>query len=253
MSQAPDFRGFFVGDCCLQLERVLRSQGFGSRPVCRALIESGRVSIDGQVCDDPLADVNPDGLTFAVDEEVWQWRKFAYLMLNKPAHYECSHRPDFHPSIYTLLPRPLLTRGVQAVGRLDEDTTGLLLLSDDGQFIHTYTSPKKKITKCYEIGLRHPVTTAQIESLLEGVVLNDEPLPIRAVACDLVHDHLLRMSVTEGKYHMVKRMIAAAGNRVETLHRHSVGVLSLPESLAPGEWRWLDSEDLQKLVWGSAI
>ena len=235
----------------MQLERVLRSQGFGSRPVCRALIVSGRVSIDGCNCDDPLAEVDPDGLVFAVDGEVWQCRKFAYLMLNKPAHYECSHRPDFHPSIYTLLPRPLLTRGVQAVGRLDEDTTGLLLLSDDGQFIHTFTSPKKKITKCYEIGTRHPVSVEQIESLLAGVVLNDEPLPIRAVACELIQDHVLRMSVTEGKYHMVKRMIAAAGNRVETLHRSAVGDLSLPETLAPGQWRWLDISDLQKLSWES--
>jgi 16S rRNA pseudouridine516 synthase len=232
----------------MQLERLLRSQGFGSRPECRALIYSGKVFIDGVCCDDPFAEHEPDGCIFTVGGEEWQYRKYVYLMLNKPADFECSHKPKFHPSIYTLLPKPLLTRGVQAVGRLDEDTTGLLLFSDDGQFIHRYTSPKKKIEKKYDVKLKHIVSEQQIAALLDGVKLNDEPEEIQAQSCIKLSDDLLRMGVTEGKYHLVKRMIAAAGNRVENLNRVSVGGLALPDNLPLGEFRWLESADLELLA-----
>ena len=200
------------------------------------------------LCEDPLAEFEPEGCRFSVDGKEWIFREFAYLLLNKPANHECSHKPKFHPSVYSILPKPLLTRGVQAVGRLDEDTTGLLLFSDDGQFIHTYTSPKKKIPKVYEVNTRHPLDDQQIASLLQGVRLNDEPEPIRAFACEVRESHLLRMTVTEGKYHLVKRMIAASGNRVEMLKRVSVGGLTLPDDLPVGQWRWLDSSDLDRLA-----
>jgi 16S rRNA pseudouridine516 synthase len=231
----------------MEFERLLRSQGFGSRPECRALICSGQVCVDGVPCDDPYADYEPEGLKFTVAGEAWSYRKSAYLVLNKPANFECSHKPKFYPSVYSLLPRPLLTRGVQAVGRLDEDTTGLLLLSDDGQFIHTYTSPKKKIPKVYDATVKHPVDEAQVTALLSGVQLNDEPAPIAAAGCDLLAERLIRLTVTEGKYHLVKRMIAAAGNRVEGLNRVSIGGLNLPDDLPLGEWRWLETDDLERL------
>ena len=232
----------------MEFERVLRAQGFGSRPECRSLICSGHVSIGGQVKDNPYEEINPKGLIFTVDETEWQYRKFVYLLLNKPANYECSHKPKHHPSIYTLLPRPLITRSVQAVGRLDEDTTGLLLFSDDGQFIHTYTSPKKKVPKVYDVTVKHSLDETQIQALLSGVQLNDEPAPISAVSCEKIDEFLLRMTVTEGKYHLVKRMIAAAGNRVEALKRVSVGGLVLPDNLPPGEWIWLEAAQLEQLA-----
>ena len=231
----------------MELERILRSQGFGSRPECRALICSGRVSIDGTLCENPYAELDPVGLDFNVDGGVWKYRKFAYVLLNKPSNYECSQKPIHHPSVYALLPRPLITRGVQAVGRLDEDTTGLLLLSDDGQFIHTYTSPKKKIPKIYDVTVKHLVDDSQVSALLAGVQLNDEPTSIAAVACEIKTERSLRMTVTEGKYHLVKRMIAAAGNRVEHLNRVAIGGLSLPIDLPLGKWTWLDDADLRRL------
>ena len=231
----------------MELERLLRSQGFGSRPECRALVYSGRVAVAGVPCDDPFAEIDPVGFEFSVDGEPWVFRQFAYLVLNKPQDFECSQKPKHHPSVYTLLPRALVTRGVQAVGRLDEDTTGLLLLSDDGQFIHTYTSPKKKIGKVYDVSVKHPLDSGQIAALLAGVELNDEPAPIAAAACEIRAERLLRMTVTEGKYHLVKRMIAAAGNRVEGLDRVAVGGLSLPDDLPLGKWRWLDAADLDSL------
>lgn len=231
----------------MELERLLRTQGFGSRPECRALVYSGRVAIAGQPCDDPFAEFDPAGFEFSVDGKAWRYREFAYLALNKPSDFECSQKPKHHPSVYTLLPQPLLTRGVQAVGRLDEDTTGLLLLSDDGQFIHTYTSPKKKIPKVYQVTVKHPFDAIQRSALLAGVTLNDEPAPIAAVACEIVAERVLLLTVTEGKYHLVKRMIAAAGNRVDALKRTAVGGLTLPDDLPVGQWIWLESADLDRL------
>lgn len=232
----------------MELERLLRSQGFGSRAECRALIQSGRVGANGAPCDDPYAKFEPEGFRFTVDGTPWTYRQHAYIVLNKPADFECSHKPRFHPSVYTLLPRPLVTRGVQAIGRLDEDTTGLLLMSDDGQFIHRCTSPKKLVPKVYEVTTKHAIDDTQVSALRHGVLLNDETSPIAAAACERVSDHLLRLTVTEGKYHQVKRMVAAASNRVVALHRVAIGGFTLPTNLKPGEWTWLEDTDLKAVT-----
>ncbi|HJV25757.1 MAG TPA: pseudouridine synthase [Aromatoleum sp.] len=232
----------------MQIERILQSQGFGSRKQCRALIRAGLVSIEGRTVDNPFEDVAPAGLHFAVDGEAWTYREKAYLMLHKPAGYECSRQPQFHHPVFALLPEPLANRDVQCVGRLDQDTTGLLLLSDDGQFIHVWSSGKKRIPKVYEVATKHPVDDALVAQLLAGVELHDEPAPIVAAACLQTGERSLRLTVTEGKYHQVKRMVAAAGNRVEGLHRSRIGGLSLPDDLAVGEWRWLDEAALALLA-----
>lgn len=184
----------------------------------------------------------------------WAYHAKAYLMLHKPAGTECSQRPSAYPSIYTLLPAPLRQRpgkgavnGVQAVGRLDQDTTGLVLLSDDGQFIHRMSSPKKYVPKVYEVTTKHAVEAVQVERLLSGVVLDDDPLPVRAATCVLKGERQMDLTLTGGKYHQVKRMVAAVGNRVEALHRSRIGGLALPEDLQPGQWRWLNEEDLALL------
>jgi 16S rRNA pseudouridine516 synthase len=175
-------------------------------------------------------------------------------MLHKPAGTECSQKPSTYPSIYTLLPSPLRLRpnkgavqGVQAIGRLDQDTTGLLLMTDDGQFIHRMGSPKHHVPKVYEVTAKHPVDEAPGAKLLAGVVLDDDPKPVRAAACEADSPLHLRLTLTEGKYHQVKRMLAAVGNRVEGLHRSRIGDLSLPEELAPGQWRWLTAEEVEAL------
>ena len=232
----------------MQLERILRAQGFGSRAECRALIASERVSIDGTLCDDPLLELAPEGLVIVVDGVEWRVRPQVYLAMHKPEHYECSHKPRFYPSVYSLLPRPLVNRNTQAVGRLDEDTTGLLILSDDGQFIHRCTSPKKVVPKVYHVTTRHPLDEEQVERLLTGVVLNDDPAPVLAAACEIMAPNLLRLTITEGKYHQVKRMVAAVGNRVEKLHRQSIGTYVLHDDLAPGQWRWLEAADVEAVM-----
>lgn len=230
-----------------QLERLLHSQGFGSRKDCRALIRQGRVAIGGEEIDDPFLEIDPCGLVFSVDDKEWEYQEKAYLMLNKPAGYECSHQPKHHASVYALLPPPLNGRQVQSLGRLDEDTTGLLLFSDDGQFIHSIISGKRKVPKTYRVTAKHPLPDESIAALLAGVQLVDEPGTVAAAACERLSEHEILLTVTEGRYHQVKRMIAAVGNRVEALCRVAIGELSLPSDLASGEWRWLDAQDLARL------
>ncbi|ALK31664.1 pseudouridine synthase [Burkholderia plantarii] len=232
----------------MDLETILFSQGFGSRRQCRALVDAGRVAIGGAICDDPGQSFPADNLEFEVDGTRWPYREHAYLALNKPAGYECSRDPQHHPSVFALLPPQFAERGVQCVGRLDQDTTGLLLLSDDGRFVHAYTSPKRKVPKTYLATLKHPLDDTQLAALRDGVLLHGEPKPIAALDARARGTHQLEMTVQEGKYHQVKRMIAAAGNRCERLHRERIGSFALPpDALPAGAWRWLDEADLASL------
>jgi 16S rRNA pseudouridine516 synthase len=140
-----------------------------------------------------------------------------------------------------------VVRDVQCIGRLDEDTTGLILISDDGQFIHRMSSPKHKVPKIYEVTCKHPVDDDQIAQILKGVQLVDEDAPIAALHCTRLSDNVIHMTLAEGKYHQVKRMVAAISNRVEALKRIQIGDLQLPADLAVGEWRWLSKSDMVKL------
>ncbi len=245
----------------MELQDILYSQGFGTRRVCAGLVQQGLVQVYAEGSDAPpvpcteaAAEFAATGLRFRVQGVEWAYHEKAYLMLNKPAATECSQKPSTYPSIYTLLPSPLRLRpqkaavqGVQAVGRLDQDTTGLLLLTDDGKFIHRMSSPRHHVPKVYEVMLKHPVDERQVARLCAGVVLDDDPQPVRAAACEAVGATHLRLTLTEGKYHQVKRMVAAVGNRVEALHRSQIGGLRLPADLGVGQWRWLSATELEQV------
>lgn len=220
----------------------MQSQGFGSRKQCRTLIEAGRVSVAGAICDAAGQDFATAGLQYSVDGEAWQFRARVYLLLHKPPGYECSRNPQHHPSVLSLLPAPLRERGVQCVGRLDEDTSGLLLLTDDGPWLHRLTHPKRHVPKRYAVRLKHAATEAMLQALQQGVLLHGEEQPVRADELACSEPHTLLLSIDQGKYHQVKRMVAAAGNRVEALHRQRFGQLDLG-ALAPGEWRYLSAAE----------
>ena len=231
----------------MRLTQILFSQGFGTRRECDGLVLTGHVSHAGVVIDDPDAELDPDGLVLQVQGQTWAVYARALLMLHKPAGYECSQKPKHHPSVLSLLPPPLRVRAVQPVGRLDEDTTGLLLMTDDGALIHRLTSPKHHVPKVYEVRCKHPVDESQVQRLLAGVKLVDDPATVAAAACEATGECSLRLTLTEGKYHQVKRMLAAVGNRVEGLHRSAIGGVALPADLAPGRWKWLDDTDRHAL------
>lgn len=231
----------------LSIERILHNQGFGARKLCRILVINEEVTVNGEPCDDPDATFELENLHYTIKGEAWDYREKSYLMMHKPSNYECSHKTQHHPTIYSLLPHPLVERGVQCIGRLDEDTTGLILISDDGQFIHRMSSPKHKVPKVYEVTCKHAVSDEQIAHILKGVQLIDEDAPIAALACTKISDHVIHMTLAEGKYHQVKRMVAAISNRVEALRRIKIGRLELPQDLKLGEWRWLSEADLNAL------
>ncbi len=239
----------------LALADMLFSQGFGTRRVCAGLVQQGWVTVAGQLITDAAAPIEAqDGLAFTVQGQDWRYYEYAAIVLNKPAGHECSQKPSAWPSVYSLLPMPLRMRpskgkqmGVQAVGRLDQDTTGLLILTDDGQLLHRMAAPKHHVPKVYQVQCKHPVTQAQIDKLLASVVLDDDPKPVRASACVLTGECSLDLTLEQGKYHQVKRMLAAVGNRVENLHRSQMGQLHLPPDLQPGQWRWLDAVQVQAL------
>ncbi|MEY4481397.1 MAG: hypothetical protein RIQ84_559 [Pseudomonadota bacterium] len=231
----------------LTLEKILFSQGFGTRRYCSDLVYADLVKVNGVLAEDPEEKISTENLQLEVDGEDWEFHEKAYIAFHKPLGYECSHKTSHHPSIYGLLPQPLVERGIQCVGRLDYDTTGLILMSDDGQFIHKMTTPKKNIGKIYEITTPEPITQKQIDHLLGGVVLDDDPKPCFATACVQKDEKLLAMTIVEGRYHQVKRMMAAVGNHVAALHRTTIGAYTMPSDLPQGEWRWLYPDDLVQL------
>jgi 16S rRNA pseudouridine516 synthase len=234
---------------------LLFTQGFGTRRECAALVASGTLEIDGigtVTAPDRELDVGEGELWFRVaGGERWPYRERAVVVLHKPAGHECSLRPGGYPAVQALLPAPLRTRGVQAVGRLDADTTGVLLFTDDGALLHRLTSPKHHVEKVYAVVCRHRVEAGQIERLRAGVELRGDDAVARAAACEASGERGLVLTLTEGRYHQVKRMVAAVGNRVESLARIAFGPVRL-DGLAPGQWRWLDPAVERELVRGSA-
>lgn len=233
----------------LTLDRILHTQGFGTRKWCRELVSTGEVSIAGQIVTDARNPLETEGLEFTIFGEKWTCHKQVYIALNKPENFECSRKPSHHPGVLTLLPEQFIRRDVQPVGRLDHDTTGLLLMSDDGAFIHTQSSPRHHVPKVYIATTHDPVTPQLIELLLRGVKLHDEPALMAAESCRMLDAGNLEIVLEQGKYHQVKRMLAAAGNHCVALNRSQIGNLRLVDlGLAAGEWCYLDAAQLALLA-----
>lgn len=231
----------------MRLERLLFSQGFGTRHVCHRIVAAGRVTMAGRIESDPEREVALDeGQTFEVDGVSWPFHAQAVIVLHKPAGFECSAAPRDHPAVLSLLPAPLLARGVQPVGRLDVDTTGVLLLTDDGALLHRLTSPKRRVEKIYEVTLRHALDDRQLAALVAGVVLHDDPEPVRALRAEATGPRTLRLALDSGKYHQVKRMIGAVGNRVEALDRSRFAGVAVG-GLEAGAWRWIAPDERARL------
>jgi len=232
----------------LSLDRVLQSQGIGSRKYCRELIEDGEVTIAGEVVTDYKRTVDTTDLRFTLFDEEWVYREHVYIVINKPPNIECSRKPSHHPGVLTILPEEFTWRDVQPVGRLDHDTTGMLLLSDDGAFIHAQSSPKRHVPKLYLATTHDPVTPELVARLMSGVQLHDEPAPLAAISCRAVGTYQIEIVLEQGKYHQVKRMLAAADNHCSALQRIAIGSLTLESlGLEEGEWCYLDDAQLAQL------
>ncbi len=232
----------------MKLLKILQSQGFGSRKECELLLKKGRVAIDGNVEKAPKLEVDPNTVKITVNRQRIVYRERVVIAMNKPSGYECSHNPQAHKPLFDLLTPHLINRKVEPAGRLDADTTGLIILSDDGKLLHKLSSPKKEILKIYRVTVKHDVTEEMLTALRDGVVLRDDPDAVRAEVLEQVSDKVINLGISSGRYHQVKRMVAASGNRVEKLHRFSIGSLNLDEIDIPeGQFIFLTEEDINKL------
>ncbi len=227
----------------MQLLKYLQAQGIGSRKQCQWLIEHDCIEINGEIFNQAKTEITPDDVcSLRVDGEdtVIVPQPYFYILLNKPANYETSHKPQHYPSVFSLFPDHLRNIDMQAIGRLDADTTGVLLVTNDGQFNHRMTSPKHKVPKLYQVRLKHPADNSLCQQLKNGVLLHDDNVTVTAADATLADPLTLLLIITEGKYHQVKRMVAAGGNRVEALHRLSFGEWNC-DNLGSGEWKFINT------------
>lgn len=217
-----------------QLAKYLANLGYGSRKEMDAAIRAGRVTGSGEA--------------LCFDGEPLDPAPGMVVMMNKPAGFTCS-RADQGRLVYELLPPRFLRRSppLSTVGRLDADTTGLLLFTDDGKLLHKLISPKSATEKTYEAVLARPLEGHEADLFASGTLkLRGEDRPLRPARLVVTGERSARLTITEGRYHQVRRMFAAAGNHVEKLHRCRFGALELG-SLAEGEWRLLEAADLERL------
>lgn len=170
-----------------------------------------------------------------------------YLMLHKPEGYVCSHNEGDNPTVIGLIELPRAEK-LSIAGRLDIDTTGLVLLSDDGQWCHRITSPRHKQAKVYELRCADPIDDKAAEQFARGIMLNNEKALTKPAELELIDAHRARVTLYEGRYHQVKRMFAALGNRVVELHRESIGPIRLDDALFPGEYRELTQAEVQSIL-----
>jgi 16S rRNA pseudouridine516 synthase len=230
----------------MKLVRYLANLGYGSRREVAAMIAAGRVRRrDGDVLRERDQFVHDEVL---VDGEALDPPPGVVLMLNKPVGFVCS-TTDANPVVYDLLPDRFRRRSpiIAPVGRLDRDTSGLLLLTDDGPLNHRVTSPRARIAKRYEARLSSDLRGDEREILAAGtLVLHAEATPLQPAELEVMGPRQVRITVTEGRYHQVRRTFTALGNHVETLHRSSIGGLDLGDLVA-GAWRALDSGEIEKV------
>ena len=230
----------------LRVDKYLADLGVASRKELRELIRSGRVSVDGAVCRMPEQKIDPDTQAVSLDGEPLRYRSFRYFMMDKPAGVVTATEDRSQRTVLDLLPEDLRRLDLFPVGRLDKDTSGLLLLTNDGDFAHRVISPKSCVEKRYYASIDGEVKDTDIAAFAEGLTLRDGTRCLPAGLQDLGPGRCL-VTVTEGKYHQVKRMLAARGKPVTSLRRLAIGALELDESMEPGGLRELQETDLCKL------
>lgn len=229
----------------MRLDQFVAHSTTLSRRETKQAIKAGRVQINGTPCKssntkiDTRANITLDGQILALPGE-------QYLMLNKPAGVVSATQDSDHPTALDLLP-PELCRDLHIAGRLDADTTGLLLLTTNGQWSHRITSPRVSCPKTYRVSLNSPLSELAARELEQGVLLRNDPVPTKPAQIKYLEDCLIELTISEGRYHQVKRMLAAIGNHVEALHRIRIGEIFLDTELQPGHYRALTSDEVSSV------
>lgn len=229
----------------MRLDKYLANVSAFSRTEAKKILKEGRVSVDGKSAADPRLDVSESAEVMVDGEQLRQPTK-RYFMLHKPEGYVSATKDREHLTVIDLLDEDNVDR-LHIAGRLDIDTTGLVLISDDGKWSHKITSPKSHCKKTYLIETLYPLTQEAIDQIEGGIHLDNEKRPTLPAKVIVVDDFNVRLIISEGKYHQVKRMLAAVGNKVENLHRESIGTVQLDNALMPGEYRHLTQKELDDL------
>ncbi len=232
-----------------RLDKILASQGTLSRRDVKEMIKKGRVTLNGTIVKDSSVKIDENTDTILVDGVAVALKKYIYIMMNKPQGVVSASESETDTTVVDLVPEDLFRKGLFPAGRLDKDTTGFVLITDDGDFAHKILSPKNHIFKTYIAGLEHSLTSEDIKSLESGITLGDGTVlkESKVEVLDNSDKPCVKIMICEGKYHQVKRMFAATGNKVLSLHRSKMGELYLDESLKPGECREITPDELVKI------
>ena len=234
----------------MRIDKMLANIGFGTRKEVKKLLKSGAVMVDGATVKDAKQHVDPEKQTVMVHGDEVEYREFIYLMMNKPAGILSATEDDRQETVLDIIEEEDKAFEPFPVGRLDKDTEGLLLLTNDGQLAHRLLSPKKHVPKTYFAEIEGIVTDTDIEAFREGVTLDDgyltKPGELRILKSGPVSE--IELTITEGKFHQVKRMFEAVDKKVVYLKRLSMADLQLDETLEPGEYRELTEDELAGLV-----
>lgn len=226
----------------MRLDRFVSHCAGLSRSQVRKLLHADCIVVDAATLRDPAFSVTEHNVV-TLHGAVLPWPRPRYVMLNKPAGYVCSTEDAGHPLVGSLVAQPWAGT-LHSAGRLDVDTTGLVLLTSDGEWSHALTSPRKACFKTYLVGTKHPLTEDIVQRFADGLLLNGEDKPTLPARLTLLDSHTARVSLQEGRYHQVKRMFAACSNRVESLHREAIGAIHLDPLLQPGQWRELTAAEI---------
>jgi len=226
----------------MRLDKFICKSTELTRTEAKKLLKTGLVLVNGEVIKNPATQVHENN-EITVEGERLTARSSRYIMMHKPLDTICSNVDEMYPSLFHFIDLDKAW-DMHIAGRLDADTTGLVLITDDGRWSHNIISPKKDCTKTYRVWLRDPIAEEVIEQFKEGVQLQGEKSLTKPAKLEIVEEQEVLLSITEGKYHQVKRMFAAVRNKVVGLHRESVGNILLDDDLEPGQWRFLTEEEV---------
>ena len=229
----------------MRLDKFICKSSEVSRNDAKKALRFGKVKVNGEIVKSSTYNVqDDDNVTF--DGEVLSLIGNRYIMLHKPENMICSNVDEVHPSVLNLVDIPRAFE-LNIAGRLDADTTGLVLLSDDGQWTHSITSPKKLCEKVYRVISVDEITDEMVQQLEAGVQLNNETELTKPAKVKVLSKRQIELTIFEGKYHQVKRMLAAVGNKVIELHRKKISDIELDDSLPEGQWRHLTAKEIASI------
>lgn len=231
----------------MRLDKFLSQQLEVSRAIALRELRARKVTVDGEVVREGAFKLKPDNQVEYDGNPLHLQFGPRYFMLNKPQGYVCSTEDPDHPTVLFFLEEPTAYK-LHAAGRLDIDTTGLVLMTDDGQWSHRITSPRHHCEKTYLVTLESPVAEDTAEKFTTGVQLHNEKDLTKPATLEVISENQVRLTISEGRYHQVKRMFAAVGNHVVALHRERIGTIVLDEEMEPGEYRALTAEEIASVV-----